>query len=143
MEQALEWAENAAGTAFPGQESFATLVTQAMVLERLGRAAEAEPIVAEALAHPIATAPQIYGYASQLLAQGQTEEAFTVFQRNAERFPESWLVSFGLAQGYSAKGENETALAHARKALEGAPSGFNRTFVLGFIQTLEASSEGP
>lgn len=120
LEEALDWAEAAISRPFIGQENFTTLQTKALVLTRLGRDAEAEPILAELL--ETGTENQInalgYGLLNQL---GNPERAIEVFRRNVEDHPESWNVHDSLGEAYAAKGETALAIASYEKALSLAP----------------------
>lgn len=140
-ETALEWAEAAVAAPFIGQKNYTTLQTKAQVLAKLGRAGEAEAVMAEALDDPTATPFQIHGYGRQLIGQGKAEAAMAVFEKNAERFPDVWPVHVGLARGYSAMGDYEKALKHARIALHQVPNDFSRGNVEGLIKTLEEGKD--
>ncbi len=140
-ETALQWAEAAIAAPFIGQKNYTTLQTKAQVLAKLGRADEAQAVMAEALDDPTATPFQIHGYGRQLIGEGKAEEAMKVFRKNSERFPDGWPVHVGLARGYSALGDYEEALKHARMALHQAPNDFSRGNVEGLIKTLEEGKD--
>jgi len=121
LELALKWADTAAGAAFPGQRTFLTLSTKAQVLEKMGRTAEAVPVMNEALkfGNPL----QIHQFGRQLLAAGNAQRALDVFKLNAERHPNQWPVNYGLARGLSAIGDYKSALDALLKAQKEVPAG--------------------
>ena len=137
LEEALQWADNAISLPFVGQENFQTLSTKAAVLHALGRDGEAGEILTKAIDHPAATSLQIHRAARQILAQGNKELAMKVFRKNAERFPDTWPTDFGLARGYSALGQYDQALKHAKIAHERAPNQPNKDALANFITMLE------
>lgn len=139
LDLALQWAEAAISMPFIGQANFDTLSTKALVLTKMGREPEAKTIMETALHNPTTTPIQIHTYGRQLLAAKKPEEAMKVFQYNAERNGDAWPVHVGLARGYSALGDYQKALEHARKALPQAPDPLNRK---GLEAMIEALSKG-
>jgi tetratricopeptide (TPR) repeat protein len=89
-----------------------------------------------ALHSPTATAVLIHQYGRQLLTAKKNAQALEVFQYNAERNGDAWPVHVGLARGYSATGDLQKALEHARKALPQAPDAPNRQILEAMIETL-------
>lgn len=126
LPEALTWAENAVAMPGIGQRNFVTLSTKAQILERLSRTSEAAAVMAEALDLPAAQPMQIHQYGRRLLAEGKPKEALAVFQKNAQRFGDTWPVHVGLARGYSATGDYKKALTHAEIALKQAPDPINK-----------------
>ncbi len=140
LAQALTWAKAALdpGTG-GGQENFNTLSTLAQLQTANGEAAAGEKTMERALHHPTAGPNEIHGYARQLLADRQPQEAMKVFELNARLHPDVWPVHLGLARGHAALGDREKALAEAKLALPQAPNEGNRQVVLTMIERL---SEG-
>jgi len=136
LDQALEWANAAISMPFIGQENFDTLSLKAAVLSKMGRDADAKPVMEAALHSPTATAMAIHQYGRQLLAEKKVAEAMHVFQYNAERNGDKWPVNVGLARGYAAMGDTKQALEHARKALPQAPDDVNRKSLEAMIEAL-------
>lgn len=139
LDQALKWADAAISLPFVGRTTFNTLSMKAQVLSKLGRESEAETLMQTALRHPTATAIDIHQYGRQLIAAKKPQEAMKVFEYNAERNGDAWPVHVGLARGYSALGDSQKALEHARKALPQAPDELNRK---GLEAMIEALSKG-
>lgn len=141
LEEALTWAETAVSSPFFGQKGFNTLSTKAQILAKLGRTDEATEVMNEAIADPGTTVFQIHGYGRQLLGAGETDKAFEIFKLNAERFPNTWPVNVGLSRVYSAKGQFDKALAHAKVAHENAPNDPNRQAIAAAIEQLEKGED--
>ncbi|HXQ81352.1 MAG TPA: DUF2911 domain-containing protein [Opitutaceae bacterium] len=119
---ALEWAQTAvSGRGGVGERNFATLSNESDILEKLGRADEAKPLVDAAL--KMGTALEIHQYGQRLLTLGKTERAMEVFKLNAELHPDVWPVNYGLARGYSALGDYKAALEALQKAQKQVPDG--------------------
>ncbi|MDX2304594.1 MAG: DUF2911 domain-containing protein [Microscillaceae bacterium] len=137
LEKGLEWADASIHAPFIGQKNFTTLSTKAQILSKLNREKEALTIMDEAL--PMGTVIEIHTYGRQLLAQGNKTKALEVFKLNAKKFPNTWPVDFGLARGYSANGDFQTALKHANLALKQVPAGdqANKTNLENAIQLLK------
>jgi len=136
LDQALKWADAAIGAPYVGRTDFNTLSVKALVLSKMGRDSEAKTVMQTALHHPTATPADIHQYGRQLLAAKKNAEAMEVFQYNAERNGDTWPVHVGLARGYSATGDLQKALEHARKALPQAPDAPNRQGLEAMIATL-------
>ncbi|MGB9459143.1 MAG: DUF2911 domain-containing protein [Bryobacteraceae bacterium] len=136
LDQALQWADAAISMPFIGQENFNTLSAKAQILTKLGREAEAKPIMQAAMHSPTATPFDIHQYGRQLLSEKKVDEAMQVFQYNAERNGDAWPVHVGLARGYAAMGDAKQALEQARKALPQAPDDLNRKSLEAMIDAL-------
>lgn len=122
LEEALTWAETAVSAPFLGQEDFTTLQTKAMVLDALNRSAEAETVMAKAIAHPTANVQEIHQYGRTLLAQGKNQKAFEVFKLNRTRHPEDKFTTYvGLARGYTAIGDKKNAIKNWETAIKNLP----------------------
>jgi len=118
---ALDWAQTAVGGRSAGERNFNNLSNEAAVLEKLGRPAEAKPLMDEGL--KTATVQQIHQYGRFLLSLGRTERALEVFKLNAQLHPDVWPVNYGLARGYSAMGDYKSALDALLKAQTQLPPG--------------------
>ena len=140
LDDALAWADKAInGPQGLGVTNFTTLSTKALVLSKMGRDAEAKPLMEQAIHLPATTPNEIHQYGRQLLAEKKTADAMQVFKYNAERNGETWPTNVGLARGYSATGDLPKALDYAKKALAQAPDALNRNNLEGIVKTL---SEG-
>ncbi len=141
LEEALTWAETAISSPFFGNRSFTTLSTKSQILAKLGRTEEAEAVMQEAIEDPATTVFEVHGYGRQLITQGQNQKALEVFQHNAERFPDTWPIHVGLARGYSAVGQYDKALEHAKLAHANAPDDLNRDGLAASIAKLEKGED--
>ena len=117
---ALEWAENAVSPRIAAP-TFASLSNKALVLDKLGRTAEADAIMDQAM--PMGSPGLIHVYGRQLIAAKRPERALHVFQENARLHPDVWPVNYGLARGYSAVGDYKSALEALLKAQKQVPAG--------------------
>jgi hypothetical protein len=140
LEQGMKWAEAAVSMPGVGQSNFDTLSTKAQFLSKLGKESESKATMTLALNQPGTTPLQIHVYGRQLLAAHKTAEAMEIFKLNAQRNGDAWPVHVGLARGYSAQGDLQKALEHAKKALPQAPDDLNRNSLDSMIKTLSAGT---
>lgn len=138
---ALELADRAINFRFVGQENFQTLSTLASAQEAAGKTAESKATREKAIQHPTAAPLDLHQYGRQLLTQGKKEEALRIFELNAKRNPNTWVVHVGLARGYSANGRYKDALKHAKLALAQAPDDLNRRNLEAGIKKLEQGQD--
>ena len=122
-DKALAWADAAIAAPFVGQKNFNTLQTKATVLFNMNKMDEAITVMDEAIKEPAATAFQIHGYGRQLIAQDRKDRALEVFKYNQKRFDGVWPTNYGLARGYSAKGDYKNALKYLKIAKTKVPQG--------------------
>ncbi|MDQ6800818.1 MAG: DUF2911 domain-containing protein [Acidobacteriota bacterium] len=136
---ALEWAKVAATPGFPGVENFTTLMTlaDAQAANNMETDAAKTREKATAMGNPF----ELHQYARQLLQQGKKQEAFTVWQLNAKKFPNQWPVNVGLARGNSAVGNYKEALKYAKLALAQAPDDTNKKTLETGIAKLEQGKD--
>lgn len=115
LEQALQWSDSATGNNFGGNNQFQPKSTKAQILARLGRGADADAIMKEAL--PLASMQELHGYGRSLIAQKRPKEAMEVFQMNYNKHPKEFTTHIGMTRGYSANGDYKNALKYAQLAL--------------------------
>ncbi len=101
--QALQWIDYSISFV----KVFSNLKTKSDILQKTGKAEEAEKLMNEALA--IGSVFEIYQYAATLLKEGKHKEALHTFEFNAEKFPDEWPVNYGLATAYSAMEDYKAA----------------------------------
>jgi tetratricopeptide (TPR) repeat protein len=116
------------------EERYDNLMTKSQVLAALGRNDEAT--VARNRALEKADVNQLYAYALQLQTEGKQDEAFGVYRKLAQKFPDHWRAHAAMARVYSAQGDFDTALKEANAALPGAPDGI-KPIIQGFIVKLQ------
>jgi hypothetical protein len=135
--EALDWAQRAAGPNFGGGSQILAQTTLARALEANGKEAEAAKVWEKAVNLPGATPIQIHQVGRGLLAEGKTQQALSIFQTNAKRFPDQWPVHVGLMRGYAAAGDAKKALEEGRLALKQAPDEPNKKGIADAIAKLE------
>ncbi|HEY5078283.1 MAG TPA: DUF2911 domain-containing protein [Opitutaceae bacterium] len=118
---ALEWAEHSVSDSNSGERNFNTLSNKASVLFKMGREAECNSTMDEAM--KFATVLDMHQYGRSLLKLGRKERALEVFKKNAGEHPGVWPVDYGLARGYSAMGDYKAALEALTKAQAELPKG--------------------
>jgi tetratricopeptide (TPR) repeat protein len=120
LEEALTWADAAISRPFVGQENFNTLQTKALILTKMGRKAEADPVIAKLL--ETGNENQVnnlgYGFLNQLK---DTDRAIEIFSKNVAAHPKSWNAHDSLAESYAVKGDKAKAKEHYQHALSMAP----------------------
>jgi len=141
LDEAELWASNAVSLPYVGKESWDTLRSLAAAQRANGKTAEADATMARALAHPTTGPIDLYQYARPMIREGRPAEALAVFQDAAKRFPGAWPTDVGLARSYSALGEFDKALQHARAALAIAPDEPNRKNLERMIEKLERGED--
>ena len=139
LEEALVWTDSSKNDAFVGEKNFRSLSTRAQILDKLGRGAEAEVVMKEAM--PLGTMQQVHQYGRQLLQLKKNKEALEVFKLNAAKNPNQFTTLMGLTRGYAANADNKNALKNAKLALALAPNTQNKTMVEGVIKKLEEGKE--
>lgn len=120
LDEALLWADSASSPTFGGDRSFTAHSTKAQVLEKLGRSAEAQQEMKDAMVY--GSMNEIHQYARQLVASKRTKEAMEVFNANYKKYPNQFTTLIGLGRGYSANGDYKNALKYMTQALPLAPT---------------------
>lgn len=109
------------------------------LLQRQGRAAEAAPWAAQ-LAR-LQPEPPFWWLdrAREALAQGDTDRALTLLQRELRRQPSQHEVHFELARTYAARGNADGAMRHLSLARENSPTRALQGLYAGKIDRLRAA----
>jgi Protein of unknown function (DUF2911)/Tetratricopeptide repeat len=139
LEEALTWAEGSISMPYLGEKNFSTLSVKSGILAKLGRQAEADALMKEAL--PLGQLMEVHGYGRQLLAAKKPKEALEVFKLNAQKHPTNPTASIGLVRAYSALGDYKNALKFANQALAQKPDEANQKAVEGMIAKLKAGQD--
>lgn len=122
LEEALTWVDMSVSNPFIGVENFTTRQTRSMILQALGRDAEANTEMDKAIKDPGATVQAIHQYGRSLLAAGKKEKAMEIFKYNAQKYPnEKFTPNVGLARGYTAMGDKKNAIKHWELAMKNLP----------------------
>lgn len=101
------------------EERYDNLMTKANLLDAMGKKDDATTARNRALG--MANAIQMHTYARQLQGQGKQAEAFQIFQQNAKKNPDQWIVHVGLARMYSGQGDFAKAAQEIKAAIAAAP----------------------
>jgi len=139
LNEALGWIDGAIAGKFFSQQDFNNTNIKAGILNKLGRQAEALAAYESYL--PKATILEVHQIGRQYISFGMKDKALAVFQMNAENNKDTWPVHYGLARGYSANGDYETALKHLKMALENAPNPVSKGRVQANIEKLEKGED--
>ena len=139
LEEALKWINGTISGTFYSQQTFNNTSIKAGILMRMGKRDEA--LAAMDSYMPKASIFEVHQYGRQLITQGLKDKALDVFKMNAKKNKDTWPVHYGLARGYSAKGEYKTALKHLKKALANAPNAASKGRVEANIAKLEKGED--
>lgn len=139
LEEALLWSDSATGRTFGGDRVFQTHATRAQILNKLGRAADADAEMKKAL--PLASMQDLHQYGRQLLQQKKNKEALEVFKTNYQKNLGQFTTLMGMVRGYSANADYKNALKYAKLALPLAPDQPNKTSLENSIKKLEAGQD--
>jgi tetratricopeptide (TPR) repeat protein len=132
LEQAMVWADQAVTQ----NRSFATLSLKSNLLKKMGKAEEADKMMADAI--QISTENELNLYAYGLLNQQQTDKAIEIFLLNTKRHPESANVWDSLGEGYFTKGDKKNAIASFKKSLGLNPPAPTKANSEKFLKQLSA-----
>ena len=122
LDQALVWADAAISGIFIGREDFSSLQTKALVLQAMGKDAEADVIMDKAIQQPTASVQAVHQYARTLLAAGKNQKAMDVFKSNRQLHPDDKFTTYvGLARGYTALGDKKNAIKNWEIAIKNIP----------------------
>lgn len=111
LDQALVWIDQAIAQ----NRNFPALNIKAGLLRKSGKIAEADKLLAEAIAGATEVELNAYGY--QLLRQGQHDKAIEILALNTQRFPKSANAWDSLGEAYATKGDKDNAIKNFKKSL--------------------------
>ena len=114
LQEGLTWAERSINTYF-GESNFLTLSTYAGLLEKFNRKKEADSLMQ--IAFPKATVLQLLVYGHQLTKRKKYQEAFSIFKKNYEKFPNEDYANLGMVIGHYFMDNKKEAIAFAEKAM--------------------------
>ncbi len=135
LDEALQWSDYAISAVFVGAKNFRTLSAKASVLYKLGKGAEADALMKEAM--PLATMLELHNYARQLIRDKQPPQALEAFKLNAQKNPNVFITTMGLMRGYAANRDFKTALKYAKLAQPLAPDKASKDALEGFVKMLQ------
>ncbi|HMJ46934.1 MAG TPA: DUF2911 domain-containing protein [Ferruginibacter sp.] len=111
LEQGLKWIN----LAIAQNSNFNTLNVKSGILKEMGKTAEAEKIINDALA--ISTNAELNAYAYQLMNDGDNTKAIEMFILNTKRFPKDPNTFDSLGEGYFNSGDKKNAIVSFKKSL--------------------------
>lgn len=103
----------------------------------MGKQADADVTMKEAINLSDASAGQIVGYGRSLITSKREKDAMPVFELANKRFPGNATALMGMARGWSANGDSKKALKFAQEALKVETNPNNKTSIEGMIKKLE------
>jgi hypothetical protein len=136
LEEALSWAQ---GYIDRNIKYFPIYQAKANVLAAMGKPADGDAVMREAIALNDATAAQIVGYGRTLITQKREKESVPVFEAVLKKFPGNVTALTGAARGYSATGDHKKALKFLQDALKVETVAANKTTLEGLIKKAEKS----
>ena len=71
-----------------------------------------------------------------LQGEKKQDEALTIYQSTAKKFPDYWTTHLGLARVYSAKGDFDNAVKELKLSMNGAPDA-NKNALEAYTKRLE------
>ncbi|MDL5047992.1 DUF2911 domain-containing protein [Oscillatoria amoena NRMC-F 0135] len=134
LDEALGWAQSYIDRNF---RYFPIYNAKGNVLAAMGKLAEADAVMKEAVNLPDATAGQIVGYGRNLIGQKRLKDAMVVFETAYKRFPTAATALVGMARGYSANGDNKKALKFAQDASKLETNPAAKTAIDDLVKKLE------
>lgn len=111
LEQGLKWIDQAIAQ----NASFATQSIKSGLLKQLGKTAESDKLMNDALVSANENEVNNYGY--ELLNDGQQDKAIDIFLLNTKRHPASPNAWDSLGEAYVLKGDKKSAIASFKKSL--------------------------
>lgn len=118
LEKGLAWAEQS----IANQQNFNNLSLKARLLTKLGKTDEAATVMEIAIKEPTAQPLQLHAYGRQLIAAGEKDKALEIFLYNHKTNDGAWPTNYGLARGYSAKGDYKKAIKYLKISLTKVPA---------------------
>ncbi len=116
LETALTWIDQA----IQQNPTFNSKNVKSQILTALGRNADGEKVLSEAIA--AATEPELNLYGYQLLNQKNFDKGIQMLTLNTQRFPKSANAWDSLGEAYALKGDKDNAVKNFKKSLTMNPT---------------------
>ncbi len=139
LDEALGWINDAIAGKFFSEKNFNNLQIKSRILDKQGKKEEADKLMDEAL--ELANVFQVHQYGRTLIGNGDMDKALKIFKMNADKNGNIWPVNYGLARGYSAKGDYKKALSYLKKAMANAPNDASKGRVQANMAKLEKGED--
>lgn len=114
-EKALAWIDAAIEGNFFSQKTYQNLSTKSAILKGMGKQAEADKLMEEAIS--MANTNQLNNLGYQLLGQNNYPKAIEVFKLNVKNNPSDANAYDSLGEGYKISGDKENAIKNLKKSL--------------------------
>lgn len=111
------------------------------VLAAMGKQAEADAIMKDAINLGDATAGQMVGYGRLLITQNRPKDAMPVFEAAFKRYPTASVSLMGMARGYVANSDNKKALKFAQDAYKIETDANTKTTIDGLVKRIEKGED--
>ena len=131
-DQALKWADRSIAM----NSNFTNLSTKADLLKEMGKTAEAETIMKDAV--NIGTEVELNNYGYQLLNDKEQDKAIEVLTLNTQRHPKSANTFDSLGEAYALKGDKKNAIINFKKSLALDPPAATKANSEKYLKQLEA-----
>jgi hypothetical protein len=134
LEEALGWAQRAAGT-----KTYSTLNTLANAYAKNNKLQQADSTMNEALV--FANPNQYMAYGRSLITAKRIDRALEIFNANQKKNGDVYAVNAGYMSYYSAKADYKKSLEYADKALAQAPNDAVKNAITGNIAKLKEGKD--
>jgi tetratricopeptide (TPR) repeat protein len=134
LEEALGWVQ---WTIDRNLKYFPVYSAKGNVLAAMGKQAEADGVMKEAINLPDATAAQIVGYGRSLISQSRPKEAQAAMDVAYKRFPSAAVAMAGAARAYAANGDSKKALKLMQEAWKAETNPTTKATLEGLVKRLE------
>ncbi len=132
LDKGLAWIDQA----LQQTHTFAFRNIKSGILKKMGKTAEADQIMNEAVANGNEIEINNYGY--QLLNLCQNDKAIEILTINTQRFPKSANAFDSLGEAYAIKGDKPNAIKNFKKSLSMNPPVATKANSEKYLQQLEA-----
>lgn len=139
LEEGLRMIDSARTGRFYGEETFMNARIKAGILNAQGKKSESLKLMEASMS--LGSIIEIHNYGRQLLRMGEKEKAIDFFKYNYQKHPDDWTTNFGMARAYSAQLKFQKAIKHLNKALESAPTEFDRNDIKNQIEKLKNNED--
>ncbi|MBN4082095.1 DUF2911 domain-containing protein [bacterium AH-315-B15] len=148
----LDQAEKWLNRSMASEENFDNVYAKSELFAKQGKDEEAVKLKERALDMSTVTANNYYTVGTSILSKYSSaeeeankkkyaNEALAFFQTANKKFTEELLLTYGLAQSYSATGDFKKAIAETKKTKELTENERTKTFLDGLITKLESGED--
>jgi TolA-binding protein len=133
LDQAAYWAERSVAYNGGAMAQF----TKANILEKQGKAPDAEALRKTAMDNANEADLNTYGY--NLIAQNKMKEAIDAFKMNVKKHPDSWNVYDSLGEALAQNGDKKSGIENYTKALKMVKDDANKKRIEDILKKLNES----